>query len=125
MTESLSELHMQTMQHFNERQRRIYAGSLSKEYGWGGITRVHEETGMDAHTITRGLHELSEEPLSNRIRQSGGGRKKITEHIPQLSAVIEDEANPKTDRRVLVRWTSRSIEHIKEAVINVALKFQP
>ena len=29
---------------------------------------------------------------------------------------VETEANPKTDKRVVVRWTSHSIAHIAEAV---------
>ena len=67
------------MRHFNERQRRRYAGSLARQYGWGGMTRVHKETGWDAQTMRRGMRELEEEPLLERVRKVGGGRKK-TEH---------------------------------------------
>lgn len=114
--EDTAQLHLQTMQHFNERQRRIYAGSLAKQYGWGGITRVHKETGMDYHTIMRGIQELAEEPLLGRIRKEGGGRKKTEYHQPQLLAAIELEANPKTDKRTIVKWTSFSLAHIAQAV---------
>lgn len=114
--ENTAHLHLQTMQHFNERQRRIYAGSLAKQYGWGGITRVHKETGMDAHTIMRGMQELEEEPLFGRIRKEGGGRKKIEHHQPQIIDAIELEANPKTDKRTIVKWTSHSLAHIAQAV---------
>ena len=102
------------MGHFNERQRRIYAGSLAKQYGWGGITRVHQETGMDHHTIMRGIRELVEEPLFDRIRQEGGGRKKTEYHQPQIIDAIELEANPKTDKRTVVKWTSSSLAHIAQ-----------
>jgi len=115
--EDTAQLHLQTMQHFNERQRRIYAGSLAKQYGWGGITRMHEATGMDAHTIMRGIRELKEEPLLNRVRKEGGGRKKITDRQPKIVAVIEFEANTKTDKRTIVKWTSYSMEHITQAVL--------
>jgi hypothetical protein len=111
-----AQLHLQTMQHFNERQRRIYAGSLAKQYGWGGITRVHKETGMDPHTIMRGIQELAEEPLFGRIRIEGGGRKKAEYHQPQIIDAIELEANPKTDKRTIVKWTSHSLAHIAQAV---------
>jgi Rhodopirellula transposase DDE domain len=114
--EETAQLHQQTMQHFNERQRRIYAGSLAKEYGYGGITKVHKETGMDPHTIMRGMQELTEEPLFNRIRKEGGGRKKTEHHQPQIIDVIELEANPKTDKRTVVKWTSHSLAHIATAV---------
>ena len=109
-------LHLQTLQHFNERQRRIYAGSLAKQYGWGGITRVHKETGMDTHTIMRGMQELAGEPLLGRIRNTGGGRKKIRDLQPNITDAIELEANTKTDKRTIVKWTSHSVDHITQAV---------
>lgn len=114
--EDLARLHTRTMQHFNERQRRIYAGSLAKQYGWGGITRVHTETGMDPHTIMRGMRELAEEPLFDRIRKGGGGRKKTEYHQPKIIDAIELEANPKTDKKTIVKWTSHSLAHIAQAV---------
>ena len=114
--EETAQLHLQTMQHFNERQRRIYAGSVAKAYGYGGITRVHKETGMDPHTIMRGMRELEEEPLSGRVRKHGGGRKKTEYHQPQITEAIELEANPKTDKRTIVKWTSHSLAHIAAAV---------
>jgi hypothetical protein len=114
--EDIADLHERTMQHFNERQRRIYSGSLAKQYGWGGITRVHKETGMDSHTIMRGIQELTEEPVFDRIRKGGGGRKKIEYHQPKIVSAIELEANPKTDKRTIVKWTSHSLANIAQAV---------
>lgn len=114
--EDIARLHLQTMQHFNERQRRIYAGSLAKQYGYGGITKVHKETGMDAHTIMRGIQELTEEPLFDRIREVGGGRKKTEYHQPKIVSAIELEANTKTDKRTMIKWTSHSLAHITQAV---------
>lgn len=111
------QLHLQTMQHFNERQRRIYAGSLARQYGYGGITRVHKQTGMDMHTIIRGMQELGEQPLVGRIRLIGGGRKKIEERMPTVIPAIELEANPKTDKRTIVKWTSHSLGNITQAVV--------
>jgi transposase len=104
------------MQHFNERQRRIYAGSLARQYGWGGISRVQRETGLDPHTIIRGMRELEEEPLLERVRKVGGGRKKAEDRQPHLLDAIELEANPKTDKRTIVKWTSHSLAHIAQAV---------
>lgn len=115
--EETAQLHAQTMQHFNERQRRIYAGSLAKQYGYGGITRVHKETGMDTHTIMRGMHELTEPPLVGRVRETGGGRKKTEQTNPQIIDAIELEANPKTDKRTVVKWTSNSLDTITKAVV--------
>ncbi len=111
-----AQLHLQTMQHFNERQRRIYAGSLARQYGYGGISKVHHETGLDYHTISRGMKELKEKPLFSRVRKIGGGRKKVEDRQPQVIAVIESEANPKTDKRTIVKWTSHSLENITYSV---------
>jgi hypothetical protein len=50
-------LHKKIMDHFNERQKRIYAAGLAKEYGYGGMSKVHKELGMDIHTISRGMRK--------------------------------------------------------------------
>lgn len=123
--DNIAQLHAKTMQHFNERQRRIYAGSLARQYGWGGITQVHKETGMDPHTIRRGMRELEEEPLTGRVRQPGGGRKKAEQHQPQVIEAIELEANPKTDKRTIVKWTSHSLAHIAQAVRQRGFQIAP
>jgi len=120
-----AQLHVQTMQHFNERQRRIYAGSLAKQYGYGGITKVQKETGMDAHTIMRGMQELVKPPLFGRIREKGGGRKKIEERTPNIIPAIELEANPKTDKRTIVKWTSHSLNTIAKAVGQRGFRIAP
>jgi hypothetical protein len=87
--EEIVQLHQQTIEHFNERQKRIYAGSVAKGYGYGGITKVAQEVGMDVHTVARGIKELSEEPLIGRVRKPGGGRKKKVTRYPELPDVIQ------------------------------------
>jgi predicted transcriptional regulator len=123
--DTTAQLHKQTMQHFNERQRRMYAGSLAKHYGWGGISRVHEETGMDPHTMRRGMREWEEAPLVERVRKAGGGRKKTEQHQPQVIEAIELEANPKTDKRTIVKWTSHSLVHSVQAVRQRGFQITP
>jgi hypothetical protein len=62
----------------NESQRRRYAATLSKAYGYGGATVVHEITGLALNTITRGKKELSQQPpesKTQRVRKLGGGAK--------------------------------------------------
>ena len=113
----IAQLHTQTMEHFNERQRRIYAGSLARQYGRGGITRVYKETGMDPHTIIRGMGELVQPPLIDRVRVKGGGRKRVEYHQGGLISVLEQEANTKTDKRTVVKWTSHSFVHLRDALV--------
>ena len=54
--------------------------------------------------------------MSGRVRKHGGGRKKTEYHQPHITEAIELEANPKTDKRTIVKWTSHSLAHIAAAV---------
>lgn len=54
--------------------------------------------------------------MIDRVRKKGGGRKKAEYHQPQLLDAIELEANPKTDKRTIVKWTSHALAHIAQAV---------
>lgn len=123
--EATAQLHQQTMQHFNERQRRIYAASLARQYGWGGMSRVHEELGMDMHTISRGMDELIGKPLIGRIRLRGGGRKKLSVKQPDLVAKTVQVANPKGNPMSPLRWTSLSMKHIANAVKKLGFIVSP
>lgn len=120
-----AQLHQQTMEHFNERQQRIYAGSLAKQYGWGGMSRVRHELGLDIHTISRGMRELTQKPLVGRIRLSGGGRKKLSVNQPGLVAKTVQVANPKGNPMSTIRWTSLSMEHIANAVKKLGYIISP
>jgi hypothetical protein len=62
----------------NERQRRQYAALEAKALGHGGQRAVSQAFGIDADTIRRGFCELAsgERLPNNRVRKSGGGRKK-------------------------------------------------
>ena len=71
-----AQIDTQYMKHLDERQRRLYAATRALKYGYGGIKKVHEETGMDFNTIRAGIKDLNSKPLPGRVRKSGGGRKK-------------------------------------------------
>jgi hypothetical protein len=68
------------MSRLNEQQRRWMAGLEAKRLGHGGTQRLSEITGLDINTIRRGRRELDEgldqRPVE-RIRVSGGGRKRV------------------------------------------------
>jgi len=64
----------------DEVQARRFAGAIALEMGWGGISKVEGLTGMSHSTISKGIEELkTSEKLEQpeRLRASGGGRKKI------------------------------------------------
>ena len=117
---------MPSFQHFdfmkqelNEIQWRHYLGSEALRIGHGGINQVMQQSGADWKTIKRGITEIRTGDMyhpGEKIRKSGGGRKKATVQTPHLIDAIEIEANTKTDKRTIVKWTSRSMEHIANAI---------
>lgn len=106
-------------QELNEIQWRHYLGSEALRIGYGGINQVMHNSGADWRTIKRGIEEIQREEMyhpGEKIRKSGGGRKKATVKTPHLVEAIELEANTKTDKRTIVKWTSHSMEHIAHAL---------
>jgi hypothetical protein len=75
----------------NEKSRRIWAASEAEASGYGGLTTVREATGIDYHTIRKGISGLEEKKQSDtaRICKKGGGRKKLTEKQPDILKAIE------------------------------------
>ncbi len=49
--------------------------------GYGGIDITHQASGLDRKTIAMGIRELETgvSPPRARVRQKGGGRKKLTD----------------------------------------------
>jgi hypothetical protein len=65
--------------HLDERGRRIWAASEAEALGHGGVTIVHEATGMSRSAITQGIEEMAhpqDAAPPDRARMFGGGRKK-------------------------------------------------
>ncbi len=62
--------------HLTERDRRLWAATEAKAIGRGGQTVVNQATKVSFTTIKKGLIDLDEAPLANRVRKKGGGRKK-------------------------------------------------
>jgi hypothetical protein len=101
----------------NEMQRRQYAATLSKAYGYGGATVVHEITGLALNTITRGKKELSEpaESKTTRVREPGGGPKWTEEKYPDIrehiQQIVEDSTYGNPEK--ILSWTTDSLRDIK------------
>ena len=71
----------------DERSRRLVVGFLAQHYGRGGIACVAQITGLSRDTIRRGQRELAQPTphLGSRIRQRGGGRKRVEKKRPRGS----------------------------------------
>ena len=89
--DGLSKKIKQMMPLLNEKQQRRYLGSEAEALGFGGIQIISEISGKSRKTIAVGIKENQmNEPDTNRIRRSGGGRKPLTEKYPEIKQEIEN-----------------------------------
>lgn len=103
----------------NERQWRLYVATEARRMGPGGISQVAREAGVSRKTIRKGRGELeagADYAPGERMRKQGGGRKKITSKDATLHADLEEMLDPKGDPQSLVRWTSKSVSKLKQAL---------
>ena len=104
----------------DERGRRLLAANEALAHGYGGITAVAAATGLARSTINRGIHELQsgQNPIGNRVRRAGGGRKSAVTHQPDLPAALEAliEDAIRGDPCSPLRWVSRSLRHLVTAL---------
>jgi len=111
----------------DEKVRRRWAACEAMAIGWGGITAVAEATGLSRPTIRAGLAEVrggasdAEEDLDaerQRLRQVGGGRRRVTESDPGLLKALQAllETSTRGDPQSPLRWTSKSTRHLAEAL---------
>jgi hypothetical protein len=105
----------------NEMQKRQYAATLSKAYGYGGATVVHEITGVSLNTITRGKKEieLPQETKSKRVRAIGGGPKWTEEKYPDIQKHIQQivEGSTYGNPEKVISWTTTSLRVIEKKLL--------
>ena len=107
--------------HLNEHQRRLLLGALALVAGPGGTTLVAGATGVARRTVRLGRQELSAQrssPPSGRVRQAGGGRKRLQDTdsalIPDLDRLVEPTT--RGDPTSPLRWTCKSTEELANAL---------
>jgi hypothetical protein len=103
----------------NEYQARLFAAEKAIELGRGGITHLARLTGMSRVTITQGVRDLSgsekvRSASSGRVRNPGGGRKKVEDGDPALLVRLREivEENAAGDPMSPLKWTSKSTRTI-------------
>ena len=100
----------------NERQRRRFAASEARIFGYGGIAAAARACGLSENTVRKGLAELeAPEPLAaDRVRAMGAGRKRAIDGDPtlldDLRALVEGDARGDPERVLL--WTSKSLRNL-------------
>jgi hypothetical protein len=104
----------------DERGRRLFAANEALAQGFGGVTAAAAATGLARSTINRGIRELrsGQNPIGNRVRRAGGGRKSAVTHQPGLPAALEAliEDAIRGDPCSPLRWVSRSLRHLVKAL---------
>jgi len=106
----------------DERSRRQWAATEAVELGWGGISAVASATGLARDTIRVGIGELLRRKIrpkelpDSRIRQEGGGRKRLTDIDPGLLTALDVLVEPLTrgDPESPLRWTCKSTRRLAE-----------
>jgi len=103
----------------NEAQARLFVGEKALALGRGGISRLSKLTGMSRPTIIKGAAELTRpRPVtlaeSGRIRQAGGGRKRVEAMDPTMQRELRRilEETTAGDPMSLLKWTSKSTRTI-------------
>jgi hypothetical protein len=105
----------------NETQRRRYAATLSKAYGYGATIVVHEISGLSLNTITRGKKELagSGESKTTGVREPGGGPKWTEEKYPgireHIRGIVEGGTRGNPER--ILAWTTDSLRDIERKLL--------
>jgi Rhodopirellula transposase DDE domain len=105
----------------NEFQARLFAADKALDWGRGGISRLARLTKLSRTTITKAVGELQARrklasPGEGRVREVGGGRKRVEEvdpAVPQLLQKILEESTA-GDPMSLLRWTCKSTRTLAE-----------
>lgn len=92
----------------------------AKALGWGGISRVAQATSVSRVTIYKALKEMKyHPPVTERVRNPGGGRKGIDVHHPNLLRELESLVDPVTrgDPMSPLRWTLKSTRQLSTELV--------
>ncbi|MGH6629179.1 MAG: ISAzo13 family transposase [Burkholderiales bacterium] len=100
----------------DERGRRRFSAAEAMAAGRGGVTAVARITGMARSTIARGIAELrgGVAPEPGRVRQPGGGRKRLVDTDESLVKDLRDLVEPATrgDPEAPLLWTAKSLRSL-------------
>lgn len=107
MEEQMSNLY----QSLSEKDRRRYAAIEAKKLGYGGISYVCRVFGCDEKSVNRGASELETlpSPANKRIREAGGGRKKIVDTTAGIDEAFLEIMSPHTAGSrmdAMIKWSN-------------------
>jgi transposase len=117
MQVSRTEKYERMREMLNEKQWRHYLALEAQERG--SVAQVAQEARVSQNTIRRGLREVEageRYSVGGRQREEGGGRKQAVEKDASLLADLESLLDPKGDPMSLLKWTTKSVAHLQEAL---------
>ena len=106
----------------NEKQRRFFLASEALSYGYGGITKVSEISGVSIPTIRQGINEIrTGQSIENgRIRKAGGGRKSVEDIYPEIleriCEIVVGNTYGSPDKAL--SWTTLSLKDIQRLLFD-------
>jgi hypothetical protein len=113
----------------DEQMRRLIAAAESLAIGYGGASIVARATGVSRRAIADGAKELkdpkrlraSRQLKQGRVRQPGGGRKKIVAKDATLQRDLERLVDPVTrgDPESPLRWTCKSVRRLAAELLEM------
>jgi transposase len=101
----------------NEKQWRQFLALEAQERG--SLLEVARDAGVSKNTVRRGLEEIEGEDRyapGARQRKGGAGRKKKESQDETLISDLEGLLDPKGDPMSLVKWTTKSMAHLKQGL---------
>lgn len=118
----LSDKYERIKHHLDERSKRLWCANEAIGIGWGGVSAVSKATGVSRTTITSGMKEITgnKENPANRIRRTGGGRRKKSEIDKQLVTDLDHLIEPITrgDPESPLRWICKSTRKLATELKN-------
>ena len=104
----------------DEKQRRLFLGLEAVRLGYGSRRRLVEEFSTSFDVIRQGEEQLRDPellPEAQRVRHTGGGRKRIEDQHPEVLDALESimEGHIAGDpMNAAVRWTDLSLAQIRD-----------
>jgi hypothetical protein len=115
----------------SEKDRRLYAAVEALKLPRGGQAYLATVFACNRKTIRRGQTELAEPerlPARPRVRQPGGGRKRLLATHPELPAQVREvlaEHTAGDPMNADIRWTYLTPTQISEALTTTELEISP
>ncbi len=119
-TEELKALYDALSPQLSECTRRQFAGAVAKTAGQSNVSFVARSLGMSRNTVRAGLREINATGGGgvSRIRQKGGGRKRLTSVDVNLVSDLEALVDPlsRGDPMSPLRWTCKSTSNLSRVL---------